>query len=132
MDRGIRLALEGKRPIAHVARDLGIEPESLRRRIRRAEIDAGIRECLTSSEREELRRLRRENFELRRSNEILKSASLFFARELDPDRPKMSRYSSTRLAWGSSRSAGPWPCRPRRITSAPPENARHEWRRMSG
>jgi transposase len=88
MDRGIRLALEGERPIAHIARDLGIEPESLRRRVRRAEVDAGQREGLTSSEREELRRLRRENFELRRSNEILKSASLFFARELDPDRPK--------------------------------------------
>ena len=88
MDRGIRLALEGERPIAHVARDLGIEPESLRRRVRRAEIDAGKREGLTSNEREELRKLRRENFELRRANEILKSASLFFARELDPDRPK--------------------------------------------
>jgi transposase len=88
MDRGIRLALEGERPIAHIARDLGIEPESLRRRVRRAEIDAGEREGLAMNEREELRRLRRENFELRRSNEILKSASLFFARELDPDRPK--------------------------------------------
>jgi transposase len=88
MDRGIRLALEGERPIAHIARDLGIEPESLRRRVRRAEIDAGKREGLTSNEREELVRLRKENFELRRSNEILKSASLFFARELDPDRPK--------------------------------------------
>lgn len=88
MDRGIRLALEGERPIAHIARDLGIEPESLRRRVRRAEIDAGKREGLTTNEREELRKLRKENFELRRSNEILKSASLFFARELDPDRPK--------------------------------------------
>jgi transposase len=39
-------------------------------------------------ERAELRRLRRENYELRRANEILKSASLFFARELDQDRPK--------------------------------------------
>jgi transposase len=43
---------------------------------------------LTSQEREEIRRLRRENYELRRANEILKSASVFFARELDPDRPK--------------------------------------------
>jgi transposase len=42
----------------------------------------------TTGEREEIRRLRQENFELRRANEILKSASLFFARELDPDRPK--------------------------------------------
>ena len=88
MDRGIRLALEGERPIAHIARDLGIEPESLRRRVRRAEVDAGRREGLSTNEREELQTLRCENFELRRSNEILKSASVFFARELDPDRPK--------------------------------------------
>jgi len=39
-------------------------------------------------EREEIRRLRKENYDLRRANEILKSASLFFVRELDPDRPK--------------------------------------------
>jgi transposase len=43
---------------------------------------------LTTEEREEIRRLRKENYELRRVNEILKSASLFLARELDPDRPK--------------------------------------------
>jgi transposase len=66
----------------------GIEPESLRGQVRGAEIDAGKREGLTSNEREELRTLRWENFELRRSNEILKSAGLFLARELDPDRPK--------------------------------------------
>jgi transposase len=88
MDRGIRLALEGERPIAHIAQDLGIHPEALRKRVRRAEVDVGKREGLSTNEREELKRLRRENFELRRSNEILKSASLFFARELDPDRPK--------------------------------------------
>jgi len=81
--------LEGERPIAHIARDLGIEPESLRKRVRRAEADAGQRtDLLTTQEREEIRRLRRENFELRRANEILKSASVFFAKELDPDRPK--------------------------------------------
>jgi transposase len=89
MDRGIRLALEGDRPVAHIARDLGIGAEALRKRVRRAEADAGRRQdVLSSQEREEIRRLRRENFELRRANEILKSASLFFARELDPDRPK--------------------------------------------
>jgi transposase len=88
MQRGIRLALESNRPIAHIARDLGIGSEALRKRVRRAEADVGRRsDILTSQEREEIRRLRRENFELRRANEILKSASLFFARELDPDRP---------------------------------------------
>jgi transposase len=57
--------------------------------VRQAQADAGGRsDVLTSQEREEIRKLRRENYELRRANEILKSASLFFARELDPDRPK--------------------------------------------
>jgi transposase len=89
MARGVRLALEGGRPIAHVARDLGMHPEALRKRVRQAHADAGERrDLLTSQEREEIRRLRKENFELRRANEILKSASLFFAKELDPDRPK--------------------------------------------
>ena len=88
IDRGVRLALESARPIAQIAQDLGMHPETLRRHVRRAEVDQGLREGLTSEEREEIRKLRRENFELRRANEILKSASLFFARELDPDRPR--------------------------------------------
>ena len=57
--------------------------------MRQAEADQGLRtDLLSSEEREEIRRLRRENAELRRANEILRSASLFFARELDPGRPK--------------------------------------------
>ena len=89
VQRAVRLALEGDRPIAHIAHDLGMHPETLRTKVRQAEADSGQRpELLSSSEREEIRRLRRENYELRRANEILKSASLFFARELDPDRPK--------------------------------------------
>ena len=88
IERGIRLVFESGRPIAHVTRDLGLPPETLRKKVRQAEIDTGRREGLTCEEREQIRELRRENFELRRANEILKSASLFFARELDPDRPK--------------------------------------------
>jgi transposase len=89
LDRGVRLVFESERPIAQVARDLGIHPEALRKRVRRAEADAGKRtDLLTTKEREEIRELRRENYELRRANEILKSASVFFAKELDPDRPK--------------------------------------------
>ena len=88
MERGVRLVFESGRPIAAVARDLGVPPEALRKRVRRAEIDAGAREGLTTEERDEIRKLRKENYELRRANEILKSASLFFARELDPDRTK--------------------------------------------
>ena len=85
--RGVRLALESGRPIAHVARDLGVSAEALRKRVRRAEVDAGKREGLTTDEREELKRLRGENFELRRANSILKEASVYFAKELDPNRP---------------------------------------------
>ncbi len=87
--RGVRLALESGRPIAHVAADLGMHPETLRKKVRQAEADSGLRSDLpTSSEREEIRKLRAENFELRRANEILKSASVYFAKELDPDRTK--------------------------------------------
>ena len=89
IQRGIRLALESERPIAHIAADLGIHSETLRKRVRQAEADSGARPDLpTSAEREEIRKLRAENFELRRANEILKSASVFFAKELDADRPK--------------------------------------------
>ena len=87
--RGVRLALESERPIAQIAADLGLPAETLRRRVRQAEADQGLRpELPTSAEREEIRRLRRENFELRRANEILKSASVFFAKELDESRTK--------------------------------------------
>jgi transposase len=89
VQRGIRLALESGRPIAHVAADLGMHPETLRKRVRQAEADNGSRPDLpTTAEREEIRKLRQENFELRRANEILKSASVFFAKELDEDRPR--------------------------------------------
>jgi len=89
MDRGVRLVFESKRPIAHVARDLGVSAEALRKRVRRAEADSGERpEMLSTQEREEIKKLRKENFELRRANEILKSASVFFAKELDQDRTR--------------------------------------------
>jgi transposase len=87
--RGIRLAQESGRPIAHVAADLGIHPETLRKRVRQAQADSGARPDLPSTaEREEIRELRREVFELRRANEILKSASVFFAKALDEDRTR--------------------------------------------
>src|SRR5207253_3688382 len=86
-ERAVRLVFESKRPIAHVAQDLGIHKESLRHWVRQAEADSGRRgDLLTSEEREELKRLRKENFELRRANAILKDASVYFATELDPTR----------------------------------------------
>jgi transposase len=85
----VRLVFESGRPIAHVARDLGIQSESLRKWVRQAEADAGGRlDLLTTSERERLKALEREVRELRKANEILKAASVFFAKELDPPRPK--------------------------------------------
>jgi transposase len=89
MDRGVRLGFESQRPIAHVAADLGVHPEALRKRVRQAEADSGKRsDILSTQEREEIRKLRREVHDLRRANEILKSASVFFAKELDPDRTR--------------------------------------------
>ena len=67
---------------------LGMSAETLRKWVRQAEVDAGARAGTSSEESAELRRLRRENHELRRANEILKAASVFFARELDPRLPR--------------------------------------------
>ncbi len=83
-ERATRLALESGRPIAHVARDVGVHRETLRLWVRQAEADAGTRQDrLTSDERERLKALEREVKELRQANEILKRASVFFAKELD-------------------------------------------------
>lgn len=70
--------------ICAVAGKLGIgSAETLRTWVRRAEVDAGRRPGLTSEQSEELKRLKRENAELRRANEILKAAAAFFGAELD-------------------------------------------------
>ena len=70
--------------IRSVAEKLGCTSEALRRWVRQAERDAGHRPGLTTDERTELKRLQRENFELKRANEILKKAAAFFAQaELD-------------------------------------------------
>ncbi len=83
-DRAVRLALESGRPIKHVAADVGVHYESLRHWVRQAEAEAGERkDLLTTTERERLKDLEREVRELRKANEILKAASVFFAKELD-------------------------------------------------
>ncbi|MGH2969096.1 MAG: transposase [Solirubrobacteraceae bacterium] len=84
-ERATRLAIESGRPIAHVARDLGVHKEALRTWVRRAKADAagGTPTVLSSVEREELTRLRGEVRELRQANEILRAASVYFAKELD-------------------------------------------------
>jgi len=79
LERGSRAVIESGRPIAQVARDLGVPPETLRRHVRQWEAEKGLRPDLpTAAEREEIKQLRKENYELRRANEILKAASVFF------------------------------------------------------
>jgi transposase len=90
-ERAVRLVLETKHEydsefvaISSVSKKLGIKsPETLRRWVRQAEIDGGDRPGRTTQELAEIRELKKENAELRRANDILKSASAFFAAELD-------------------------------------------------
>ncbi|MEA2137236.1 MAG: transposase [Solirubrobacteraceae bacterium] len=121
-ERAVRLVFESQRPVAHVARDLGINKEALRLWVRQAEADAGVRkDRLTSDERERLKALERENRELRKANEILKAASVFFAKELDgtrggervhrPGARALRRGAHLPHAWGVAVGLlrAPWP-----------------------
>ena len=94
-ERAVRMVLEHQRDygsqweaICSVAEKLGPTAETVRKWVRQAEIDGGARGGLSSDERQRIRELEKENRELRRANEILKAASSFFARELDPRLPK--------------------------------------------
>jgi transposase len=73
--------------VTRVARELGIGTESLRGWLKQADIDGGRRQGTSTADRERIAQLERENRELRRANDILKAASVFFATELD-GRPK--------------------------------------------
>lgn len=90
-DRAVRMyrTAEPKPQIKKLAVDLGVHPEALRTWLRQAEADAGERaDRPTTAERAELAALRKENAQLKRANEILRTASAFFAAQLDPTRPR--------------------------------------------
>jgi transposase len=89
-ERATRLVIDARRDpasavgaIRRIADQLGIHPEALRVWVKQAETDAGQRPGTTSSDADRIAALERENRELRRANQILKSAASFFAAELD-------------------------------------------------
>ncbi|SRR6266851_724440 len=93
-ERAVRMVLEVRREtgerhgtITRVARELGVGAESLRHWVNQAEVDSGRRPGTSTAEAQRIAQLERENRELRRANDILKAASVFFATELD-GRPK--------------------------------------------
>jgi transposase len=79
---------KGHGELARVGRQLGVHPEALRSWVKQAEIDGGERPGTTTGDRQRICELEREVRELRRANEILKAASAYFARELDPGLPR--------------------------------------------
>ncbi len=88
--RAVRLVAEARQDypsewaaVCSVAAKLGASGETVRKWIRQAQVDGGHRPGVTSEEAAEVKRLRRENAELRRANEILKAAAAFFGAELD-------------------------------------------------
>ena len=93
-ERAVRMVFEHRdeypsewQAIVSISAKLSVNHEPLRMWVRRAETDAGKRPGLTTDERAQLRELQRENKELRRANEILKSAATFFGAELDRRQP---------------------------------------------
>lgn len=89
-ERAVRLALVAREDpstrdgaITQIAKQLDLLPETLRKWVRKAEVDEGIRPGTATKETSRIAELERENRELRRANQILKSASAFFAAELD-------------------------------------------------
>lgn len=90
-ERAVRLVIEHRdqyetkwAAITSVAEKFGCSAETLRGWVRQAEVDGGMAPGRTTAEAQRIKELERENKELRRANEILKAASAFFARELDP------------------------------------------------
>jgi transposase len=94
-ERAVRMVLgirerdgKGHGELARVGHQLGVHPEALRGWVRQAEIDGGSRPGIKTDDARRITELERENRELRRANEILRAASAYFARELDPRLPR--------------------------------------------
>ena len=94
-ERAVKMVLEirgregkGQGEIARVAGQLGVHREALRSWVQRAEIDGGSRPGVPTDAKQRIAELEKEVRELRRANEILKAASAYFARELDPRLPR--------------------------------------------
>ena len=94
-ERAVKMVFEvreregkGHGELARIARQLDVHPEALRSWVHQAEIDGGQRPGTTSGDKQRITELEREVRELRRANEILKAASAYFARELDPRLPR--------------------------------------------
>ena len=94
-ERAVRLVFEWRDArgvttggVKDIAEQLGVNPETLRNWLKQVEVDTGARPGTTTEDKERIAQLERENRELRRANEILKAASAFFAKELDPRPPR--------------------------------------------
>ena len=94
-ERAVKMVFEvreqdgkGHGELARVGRQLGVHPEALRSWVKQAEIGGGARPGITTGDKQRIAELEREVRELRRANEILKAASAYFARELDPRYPR--------------------------------------------
>lgn len=80
-EEAVRLMRSSGRPLAQISRELDVSEQTLRNWRKQKEIDEGEREGLTTDEKEELARLRQENKVLKQEKEILRKATVFFARE---------------------------------------------------
>ena len=132
LDRGARVVIESGRPIAHVARDLGVPPETLRRYVRQLEADEGLRPDLpTGEEREEIKRLRREVHAAPRQRDPQGRVGVLRPSSTQTDRSEPAPSTSIAAVSASSRSAGTLGVSGPLTTSAPAPSVPRERSRTS-